>query len=410
MLRTPLFFVAFVVGLLFAPVGSAGAVTFGVHTPSDPFGGTTGNIDALQQDTGRAIEVVSWFQNWGGEPWVSQAHPHVFNAVIRSGRVPMVTWEPWRPGDGPWQPRFSLQRIVDGHFDEYIARWARSLRALGATIYLRPMHEMNGNWYPWSGTVNGNSPALFKRAWARMHAIFDLHGATNVKWVFSPINEDWPLRRGNRFERYYPGRNLVDVLALDGYNWGSTKPGFGGWRSFRATFSSAYRRLSRLGPQPIWIAEVGSATEGGDKAAWVRDMFRTAAKMRRLKGLIWMDTVDDHEGDWRVRSPYRVAAAFHPGGLLASAAGASPLRVTRRVRIGRRVTVRWSAMGAGDDVERWRIYINGKRVRTLRASRARVFRKRMRRAGRYRWTVRGIDVNGARIVSAARTTRVVRRR
>ena len=409
MLRTTVFFVAFAFGLLLAPAGSAVALTFGVHTPSDPFGGTTRNVDELQQDTGRAIELVSWFQNWGGEPWVSQAHPHVFGAVTGSGRRPMVTWEPWRPGDGPWQPRFSLQRIVAGEFDEYIARWARSLRALGTTVYLRPMHEMNGNWYPWSGTVNGNSPALYKQAWARMHTIFRICGASNVKWVFSPITEDWPLEPGNRFERYYPGRELVDVLALDGYNWGSTKPRFGGWRSFRTTFSDAYRRLSRRGPQPIWIAEVGSATEGGDKAQWVRDMFRTAAKMRRLRVIIWMDTVDEREGDWRVRSPYDVTWAFHPDRLVAAAASLESLRVAG-VRAGSRITLRWSDMGADEDVVRWRIYLNGERLRTLSATRERVFRRRMRHAGRYRWTVRGIDVNGDTVVSASRSARVLRRR
>jgi len=114
----------------------------------------------------------------------------------------------------------------------------------------------------------------------------------------------------NRFERYYPGRRYVDVLALDGYNWGVTKPQFGGWRSFGKTFRKPYRRLSRLGPQPIWIAEVGSGTEGGDKAAWLRDMFRTAQTMRRLRALVWMDAIDPQEGDWRIRSPANVAAAF----------------------------------------------------------------------------------------------------
>jgi beta-mannanase len=222
----------------------------------------------------------------------------------------MVTWEPWRPGDGAYQAEYSLERIVSGAFDAYISQWARDLHALRSTIYLRPMHEMNGDWYPWGGTVNGNSPELFRQAWAHMHRIFEEQGAHNVKWVFSPVNEDWPRNPGNRFEQYYPGAGLVDVLALDGYNWGSTKPNFGGWRTFRTTFASAYKRLSRLGPQPVWITEVGSATEGGNKAAWVRGMFRTAPKMRRLNTIIWMDTIDEHEGDWRVRSPINVPAAF----------------------------------------------------------------------------------------------------
>ena len=118
------------------------------------------------------------------------------------------------------------------------------------------------------------------------------------------------MTRANRFERYYPGRRYVDVLALDGYNWGATKPRFGGWRSFGKVFTRPYRRLSRLGRQPIWIAEVGSAPEGGDKAAWVRNMFRRARRMGRLRAIVWMDTFEPDEGDWRIRSPANVAAAF----------------------------------------------------------------------------------------------------
>ena len=78
------------------------------------------------------------------------------------------------------------------------------------------MHEMNGNWYPWAGTVNGNSPKLFRAAWRRMHRIFAKQRARNVRWVFSPIVENVPRTRANRFQRYYPGRRYVDVLALDG--------------------------------------------------------------------------------------------------------------------------------------------------------------------------------------------------
>ena len=77
-----------------------------------------------------------------------------------------------------------------------------TLRALRARIHLRPMHEMNGNWYPWAGTVNGNSPKLFRAAWRRMHRIFAKQRARNVRWVVSPIVENVPRTRANRFQRY----------------------------------------------------------------------------------------------------------------------------------------------------------------------------------------------------------------
>jgi hypothetical protein len=290
------------------PAAAAAQPSFGVHTPGVPFANDVGGIDGLQTALGRRISVVSWFQNWGGG-WISSVHPRMIDATTRSGRRPLITWEPWRGGEGAWQPDFRLARIAGGAYDGYIARWARALRRERGVVYLRPMHEMNGNWYPWGGTVNGNSPRLFRAAWRRIHRIFLREGARNVRWVWCPINEDWPLVAGNRMERYYPGRRYVDVLAVDGYNWGTGRPSFGGWRSFRATFSGAYRRLSRLGPQPIWIAETGSTSDGGSKAAWARDMFREAARMPRLRTIVWMDTVADGE-DWRLLSPASTAGAF----------------------------------------------------------------------------------------------------
>jgi hypothetical protein len=257
-------------------------------------------------------------------------------------------------------------------------------------------------------------------------------GATNIKWVWCPLTEDVPNTRGNHFERYYPGRSYVDVLSLDGYNWGAATPQFGGWRSFHKIFAKPYRRIKRLGPQPIWIAEVGSATEGGSKAAWVRDMFKRARSMNRLSAIVWMDTIDAREGDWRMRSPADVLAAFGPDddsaaaaaslrpnarvrrGRRGDAAGQSgraawALRISAPVHLGRRAVVRWNETAAQDGVERWRIYLNDKRVRTLRAGRSRVMRKRMNRTGRYRWKVEGVDAGGRTVVSASRGFRVVRR-
>jgi hypothetical protein len=254
--------------------------------------------------------------------------------------------------------------------------------------------------------VNGNSPQLFTQAWRRMHDVFTQQGATNVKWVWSPLQEDVPQTNANRFERYYPGRAYVDVFALDGYNFGANFPHFRGWRSFRTIFSDAYRRMLRMGPQPVWVAEVGSAAEGGNKAAWVRDMFRTALKMRRLQAIVWMDTVSKDEGDWRARLPLGVAPAFRDQGYGSS--GGSPLKVIRPARVGGKATVRWTAMNAGDDVARWSVYLNGRRVFTISSQGARILHKRITRIGHYRLTVRGFDPRGAQIASASKAFRVSR--
>ena len=393
--------IALFFGLLTLP-GSASAAAdlrFGIHTPGEPLAGTTNEIDRLEHALGRRIAIVSWFQNWD-DVYSSQVQPEVFRAVIDKGRTPLVTWEPWRAKGGVVQGDFTLTDIAGGAYDDYIARFAQGLKALGARVYLRPMHEMNGDWYPWGGVVNGNSAALFQRAWRHMHDVFVAEGATNVKWVWSPLQEDVPLRPENRFERYYPGGGYVDVLALDGYNFGANFPQYRGWRSFTQIFRDAYRRMSRLGHQPIWVAEVGSAAEGGSKAAWVRDMFRTARRMRRLKAVVWMDVSSKEEGDWRVLQPLGVAAAFR------AAVGGLRRNVLRISRAGARTTVRWSSMNAEDDVEKWRVYLNGRRVRTVAGHRARIVRTVVTRRGLYVWTVRGFDAHGQQVARASKLVRL----
>jgi beta-mannanase len=143
--------------------------------------------------------------------------------------------------------------------------------------------------------------------------------------VFSPNVTDEPRTDANRMERYYPGDDVVDVLALDGYNWGTVR-GWSTWTSFEDVFRGGYDRIARIGSQPIWFAEVASAEAGGDKPAWVADMFAGAeAAFPRLEALIWFD--ERKEADWRIASRPEVVAAFRsalggerPGTILALAA------------------------------------------------------------------------------------------
>jgi hypothetical protein len=439
-----------VLTLLPAAARAAGDVRFGTWSPGEPYWTTLTGVDTLQAQTGRDVEIVNWYQNWGGGSWISSVQPHVVKAVTDSGRTPLLTWEPWDPAAGVEQPAYRLARIADGTYDAYMASFARGLRDLGSTVYLRPMHEMNGTWYPWAGGVNANTPAEYGQAWRRMHDVFAAEGATNVRFVWSPNNIDMSSARP--MEAFYPGASYVDVLAVDGYNWGSTAPEFGGWQTFSQVFQNAYDRLKALGPQPIWIAEVGAAPEGGDKPAWIRDMWARAAQMDRLAAIVWFN--ENKERDWRANPTALVAAAFSPlaplvstpepapaptlepqpapqpkptpqpapapsapGGADASAATATTtgdagsaaparpgrlrLRAARRIRAGSFSQLSWTARE--QQVARWVVYLGGRRVRTLTASTrrpARSLRRRVRAAGSHRWRVDGRRADGKRVMSA----------
>lgn len=244
----------------------------------------------LEADLGRQLDVVHWFTNWS-QPYFSE----MVAMASAGGRKPLISWQPHEQ---------SIADIAAGVYDEYIWSWAAGVRESGVVVYLRPFPEMNGDWVPWNG-----QPELFRAAWRRMAAIFDLAGTANVRWVFSPNVTDSPRTEENRLELYYPGPDVVDVLAVDGYNWGSTRP-WTAWRSFEEVFAEGYARVASLGDQGIWFAEMASSAEGGDKAAWVSDMLASTA-FPRLEALIWFD--EHKEADWRMVADADVALAFRTG-------------------------------------------------------------------------------------------------
>ena len=283
--------------------GTLGQTTlFGAFTYGGVWQGMEPVLE-LETDLGRRLDIVHWFTNWDN-PYF----PELVEMVAQGGRRPLISWQPHRQ---------SVADIAAGRYDDYVREWARGAAAAPGLVYVRPFPEMNGDWTAWNGDT-----AAFRAAWRRVVALFDEEGATNVRWVFSPNVTDEPRTDANRMELYYPGHDYVDVLALDGYNWGSTRPHIG-WRSFAEVFATGYDRITRLGDQPVWIAEFASADEGGDKAAWVEEMFATTG-FDRIEALVWFD--EDKEADWRIASDASVLQAFRAaltsGTFVASTGGA----------------------------------------------------------------------------------------
>ena len=104
----------------------------------------------------------------------------------------------------------------------------------------------------------------------------------------------------------YPGDEDVDSVAVDGYNGGAVLP-WGGWRSPREVFGASVRDLRRLSDRPVVITEVGSAEQGGDKAAWIRELFGFAGD-GGTRAVVWFDHAK--EAGWRIASTPGAASAF----------------------------------------------------------------------------------------------------
>ncbi|HKG49960.1 MAG TPA: glycosyl hydrolase [Actinomycetales bacterium] len=281
---------------------SASPVTeFGVTTP----GGlrATGQLDQVTRVAGAAPSIVMAYSDF--------AHPldvAGLDAVAARGATPMITWEPWVWGGGVNQPAYSLAKITSGSFDGYVRTWARGLRSWGKPVYLRFAHEMNGDWYPWSERVNGNRAGDYVAAWRHVRAVFEAQKVTNVRWVWSP-NVTYPGSLD--LPGLYPGSSSVDVVAVDGYNWG-TAASWSIWTSPGELFDPTVRQLRTLAPgKTIMLAEVASAEQGGSKAAWVTDLFTWLRAQGDVRAFIWFDQAK--EADWRIDSSDSAASAFAAG-------------------------------------------------------------------------------------------------
>jgi hypothetical protein len=229
----------------------------------------------------------------------------LLHAADAAGLIPEITWEPWDPDHGVNQPLYSLAEIAGGRYDAYVTQWARAAAAYPGRLLLRFAHEMNGTWYPWAVGVAGSTPDDYVAAYRRVRRIFDDAGAKRVQWVWSPN----VILGGNSdvIRRSFPGEQFVDIIGVDGYNWGTDNGHH--WQQPADLFGATLNLVGSIAPhKPVWINEVGCADKGGDKAAWITELgkFLTTTSVR---GLVWFNVGDPGEPDWRLTATPQTTAA-----------------------------------------------------------------------------------------------------
>jgi beta-mannanase len=279
----------------------------------------TGAIDHFEANAGKRISILHWGQAWQrcGTTCVYQEFNEQkpqYDAMWQRGIIPLIDWASWNSSASPkyTQPAFSLGRIIAGDHDAYIHRWAQEAKAWGHPFFLRFNWEMNGNWFPWSETRNGNSSGQYVTAWRHVRDIFRAEGVINVSWVWCPnvVNSNSTVS----LSHYYPGRKYVDWMCIDGYNWGANPIQPDRWKSFSELFNLTYTQLIQIGSKPIMIGETASSELGGSKAAWITDMLTVALpqKFPRIGALVWFNW---NAGglDWVIETSPSAQAAFANG-------------------------------------------------------------------------------------------------
>jgi len=192
-----------------------------------------------------------------------------------------------------------LDSINSGKWDAYFRTFAREAKSVGEWVYYRFGYEMNGDWVSW-----GEKPAAFRLAWRRAWRIFKEEKATNIRWVFSP-NVLWDDRTFSAdILPYYPGDAFVDIVGLDGYNFGDRHSRHHRWRTYDEVFGESIAGMKKYFPEkPLWIAEIGCA-EGENKSAWISQFLQKFNADPDIRVFIWFNEDKQYAGEpnWRIDS------------------------------------------------------------------------------------------------------------
>ncbi len=123
---------------------------------------------------------------------------------------------------------------------DVIAWFLKQLKYADVPVLWRPYHEMNGKWFWWGGKPGEEG---YVKLYRMMYDRFvNFHKLDNLIWVWNAneVKEGVPS-----YKDYYPGDDVVDILATDVYTTGFNEEN--------------YKKLQKLANgKPIAIGECGN--------------------------------------------------------------------------------------------------------------------------------------------------------
>ena len=202
----------------------------------------------------------------------------------------------------PQRQGLMLLDVLDGKYDDYLTSYAREVASWDTAVLFRPANEMNGDWCSYSAFQFGRDTDLYVAFYRYLYDIFAREGADNCIWVWNPNHRSFPNFKWNDERMYYPGDRYVNVVGLTAYNTGTYYQSET-WQTFDALYRDYYAKACARYAQPLMITEFACSSNGGDKTAWIKDMFARLPDYPRIKVAVWWNGADyDNKG--RVSRPY----------------------------------------------------------------------------------------------------------
>jgi mannan endo-1,4-beta-mannosidase len=176
---------------------------FAEHGDMDGINYRQGIIDeARSQHAAGSVITLMWH---AARP--TDEEPVTFLGSVCDGVLPESEWRDLLTSGTDTHTRWLRQ--VD-----LIAGFLKQLRDASIPVLWRPYHEMNGTWFWWGGREgSAGSAALYREIYERFVTV---HRLDNLIWVW---NANAPGGNAGAYTGFYPGHDVVDVLAADVYRF-----------------------------------------------------------------------------------------------------------------------------------------------------------------------------------------------
>jgi hypothetical protein len=280
------------------------------------FASDTGQLYAgmYPDDFWRNTEILNAVADWSGKRMTFGGT--FIDAAEDTSNIVEKLEQAWQGQSTPFanvEMGGTAAEIASGELDYDIMNFATGVqewlnKGQGRSLIIAPMQEMNLRESRW-----GCDAENFKVAYRKFLTAFQEFGIDNdtqVRWAFAP--NGWTTPACGSIAPYYPGDDVVDVIGISAYNFGPNE-----WDGKYRSPSEIYTYLNELRTfapnKPYLIAQTGTAPVGGDRDAWLREMFTVLSSAPNVVGFLYFNkdksSWGGNEWDWRIFDTYEKTGA-----------------------------------------------------------------------------------------------------
>lgn len=250
-------------------------------------------LTAMEKKLDYTFPVVLYYRHFPTHEFPTE----VMQENYEAGRLVELTLQLTDNNNTDMFAKSPLLDIYRGNMDQELRQWARDAAAFGHPFLFRLNNEMNSDWTSYGGVVNLADPAIFTAVWQRIYRIFEDEGVDNCIWIFNPHDRQAPPSNWNNSLAYYPGNEYVHMIGVTGYNNGTYYTQWAEeWREFEDIYDQIWEEYHpHFSSFPWIITEFASSGIGGDKVAWIEDMFEHINDYPNIRMAVWFSFADFDE-------------------------------------------------------------------------------------------------------------------